>query len=84
MITQKEYAKRRKKLLKKMSNNSVGVMFSAEYRVRSNDTHYPYRQNSNFYYMSGFKEDKSALLFIKNNKKTKVTQVAVAEAEVAE
>jgi Xaa-Pro aminopeptidase len=72
MITQKEYAKRRKKLLKKMSNNSVGVMFSAEYKVRSNDTHYPYRQNSNFYYMSGFKEDKSALLFIKNNKKTKV------------
>jgi len=65
MISEKEYAKRRKKLLKKLSFNSVGVLFSSEYKTRSNDTSYPYRQNSNFYNMRGFDEDKSALVFVK-------------------
>jgi len=71
VIKEKEYASRRKKLLKKLSINSVAVLFSSEYKVRSNDTEYPFRQNSNFYYMSGFKENRSALVFIKTKKGSK-------------
>ncbi|MEA3331799.1 MAG: aminopeptidase P N-terminal domain-containing protein [Campylobacterota bacterium] len=71
MISEKEYASRRKKLAKKLSSNSVTVLFSSEFKIRSNDTEYPYRQNSNFYYLSGFKEDKSALVFVKMKKKVK-------------
>ncbi len=71
MISQKEYKNRRDKLLKKLSNNSIGVIFSATYKTRSNDTDYPYRQDSNFYYLTGFKEDNSALVFIKSKKDTK-------------
>lgn len=65
MIKESEYKKRRNTLAKKMPNNSVGVIFSAESATRSHDTHHPYRQDSNFYYLSGFKEDNAVLLFIK-------------------
>jgi Xaa-Pro aminopeptidase len=55
-----------------MKNNSVGVLFSAKHKIRSNDTEYPFRQDSNFYYMSGFKEDNSSLIFVKRKNETKV------------
>jgi Xaa-Pro aminopeptidase len=65
VIKESEYKKRRDSLAKKMPNNSVGVIFSAEPATRSHDTHHPYRQDSNFYYLSGFKEDNATLLFLK-------------------
>ena len=71
MIKEVEYKKRRDKLLCKLSKHSVGVVFSSGYKIRSNDTEYPFRQDSNFYYLSGFLEDSSCLVFIKKNKKTK-------------
>ncbi|MBA1432826.1 MAG: aminopeptidase P N-terminal domain-containing protein [Epsilonproteobacteria bacterium] len=71
MIQESEYKKRRERFAKKLKSNSVAILFSAEPKSRSNDTEYPYRQDSNFYYMSGFKEDKAALFFVKEKKKTK-------------
>ncbi|MBW6488117.1 aminopeptidase P N-terminal domain-containing protein [Sulfurimonas sp.] len=71
MIKESEYKKRRDSLAKKMPNNSVGVIFSAEPATRSHDTHHPYRQESNFYYLSGFKEDNAVLLFLKTKEVVK-------------
>ncbi len=71
VISEEEYVGRRKKLLSKLSKNSVAVLFAAQMKTRSHDTEYPFRQNSNFYYMCGFKEDNAALMFVKKNKKTK-------------
>jgi len=71
MIKEAEYKKRRAKLVKKLLNNSVTLLFSAEPKVRSNDTNYPYRQDSNFYYLTGFKEDNACLVFLKSRKQTK-------------
>ena len=68
LISEKEYRKRRVSLGRKLKPLSVAVLFAAEPKIRSNDTEYPYRQNSNFYYMSGFKEDNSALVIVKGNK----------------
>lgn len=65
MIDEKEYRQRRDALASKLSKNSVAVLFSSTYKTRSNDTEYPYRQNSNFYYMTGFKEDNSVLVIVK-------------------
>lgn len=65
MISEREYKKRRDSLAKKMSNNSIGIIFSSEYTTRSHDTQHPYRQDSNFYYLTGFKEDNSSLVFLK-------------------
>jgi Xaa-Pro aminopeptidase len=39
-----------------MDENSVAVIASAPEAVRSNDTHYRYRQDSDFYYLTGFSE----------------------------
>jgi len=71
MIQETEYISRRNLVAKELEKNSVAVILSAKQQTRSNDTQYPYRQNSNFYYLSGFKEENSALVIIKKNKKTK-------------
>lgn len=71
MIKETEYKQRRVSFSNKLKRNSVAVFTSAEQKVRSNDTEYPYRQNSNFYYLSGFKEDNAAIVFIKGNKTAK-------------
>lgn len=71
MIAQKEYKKRRTTLGKKLSVNSLTVLYSAKYKTRSNDTEYPYRQESNFYYLTGFKEDNASLVFVKSQSSTK-------------
>ena len=51
-----------------MKRDSVALICSAKVQNRSNDTEFPYRQNSNFYYLTGFKEDNSALLIVKKKK----------------
>ncbi|OHE05306.1 MAG: xaa-pro aminopeptidase, partial [Sulfurimonas sp. RIFCSPLOWO2_12_FULL_34_6] len=71
MIKESEYKKRRDSLVKKMSDNSIGVIFSAKYTTRSHDTQHPYRQDSNFYYLSGFKEDNAVLIFLKEKNRIK-------------
>ncbi|MDK9694523.1 MAG: aminopeptidase P N-terminal domain-containing protein [Sulfurimonas sp.] len=71
MILESGYKKRRDRLFKKLAKSSVALLFSAEASTRSHDTHHPYRQDSNFYYLSGFKEDNAILLFVKSSTKCK-------------
>ena len=71
MILEREYKSRRDKLISELPKQSVSVLFSTTYKTRSNDTLYPFRQDSNFYYMTGFKEDNAILMFIKKNQKSK-------------
>ena len=61
-IFQKELARRRKRVLQATDSNSVVCLFSAEQRGYSNDVHYPYRQDSNFYYLSGSVEDRMIMV----------------------
>ena len=84
MISEKEYRNRRVKLAKSLKNNSITLLYSATYQQRSNDTEYPFRQNSNFYYLSGFKEDKSILIIIKKDKKIKTILFVEKKDVVAE
>ena len=71
MIKEIEYQNRRVKLAGSMQSHSVAIVHSANYKTRSNDTEYPYRQDSNFYYLTGFKEDDSCLMILKKKKKFK-------------
>lgn len=71
MIKEDEYKKRREILADGFLKNSIAVIFSAEEAIRSHDTHHPYRQDSNFYYLSGFKEDNSVLMIIRTKKGVK-------------
>ena len=65
MIQEKEYISRRNKFAKSLKPYSVAILLSATMKQRSNDTEYPYRQDSNFYYLSGFKEDNAAIIIVK-------------------
>ena len=42
--------------------NGVAILFAAPERMRSNDTEYPYRQDSYFYYLSGFTEPEAMMI----------------------
>lgn len=63
--TKKELFSRREKLLSQMQPNSVALFFASPEVVRSNDTHYPYRQNSDFWYFTCFDEPEAVLVMIK-------------------
>lgn len=71
MIREKEYKQRRDSLAISMKSYSIALVHSALYKTRSNDTEYPYRQDSNFYYLTGFKEDNACLMLVKKKKKYK-------------
>ena len=65
------YKQRRDRLLE-MMNDGVAVLATARQQTRSNDTEHPFRQESNFYYLCGFEEDNSALVFVKSGDAAKV------------
>jgi Xaa-Pro aminopeptidase len=66
MISKKEYAARRKDLMSMMADNSIAVLAAAPEQVRSKDTLYPYKQSTNFSYLSGFSEPCAVMLLIPN------------------
>ena len=47
-----------------MAPNSIAIVPSARKQVRSRDTDYPFRQDSDFYYLSGFVEPESVLVLL--------------------
>jgi len=59
-----EYAKRRRSLMDLMSPNSIAIIPSAPVTVRNRDVENPFRQDSDFYYLSGFAEEHAALVLI--------------------
>lgn len=64
------YKNRRNIILKQM-DEGVSLVSSASMQVRSNDTEFPFRQESNFYYLTGFNEPECLLLLCKNAQDTK-------------
>ena len=64
MITNKEYSARRKELMSLMHSNSIAIISASPEKVRSRDTHYPYKQNVNLSYLCGFPESESVLVLI--------------------
>ncbi len=63
-ITKQEFTRRRKQLMAMMEDNSIAILPAAPERTRSRDTEYSFRQDSDFYYLSGFAEPESVLVLI--------------------
>lgn len=57
------YMKRRKQLAS-MMKSGVAVIPTAPERLRNRDAHYPYRFDSYFYYLTGFKEPEGVLVIV--------------------
>lgn len=60
-----EYQRRREQVLKRLAaadESAIAVIPSAHLATRSNDTEYPFRQNSDFFYLTGFNEPDAVLV----------------------
>ena len=57
-----EFKSRRNKLAKAIGKNGVAIVATADLSTRTNDTHYPFRSNSDFYYFTGFLEPNALML----------------------
>ncbi len=64
MISRAEFARRRRALMDLMGNNSIAILPSADECVRSRDTHFAFRQDSDFYYLTGFLEPDAVLVLL--------------------
>ncbi|MDP1765702.1 MAG: aminopeptidase P N-terminal domain-containing protein [Methylotenera sp.] len=58
-----EFKARRQKLIAGMSE-SIAIIPTAPEAIRNRDSHYPYRFDSYFYYLTGFKEPESVVILV--------------------
>lgn len=66
-MNKQEFISRRQALLEKMAPASAAVFFSAPPAQRNADSEYPYRQHSDFLYLTGFSEPEAVLVLIKSD-----------------
>lgn len=59
-----EYLRRRRALLELAGEDSILILPAAPERIRSHDTHHPYRQDSDFLYLGGFPEPEAVLVLV--------------------
>jgi Xaa-Pro aminopeptidase len=73
------FAANRQALLQSMEDNSIAVIPSAKLHVRNRDAEFPFRQSSDFFYLTGFTEDNACLVLVKKTsaKSNKLEQHAI-------
>ena len=64
MIEATEFVRRRRQLMRMAGRDAIVIVPAAPERVRSNDSHYAYRQDSDFHYLGGFPEPDAVLALI--------------------
>lgn len=63
-IRTSEYVRRRRQLMKLAGEDAILILPAAAERIRNRDSTYPYRQDSDFWYLSGFNEPEAVLVLI--------------------
>ncbi len=63
-MTPDEFAKRRDQLMRMMGDGSIAIVSSAPVQKRNRDIDYPFRQDSDFYYLTGFAEAHAVAVLI--------------------
>ncbi|MDW7549691.1 Xaa-Pro aminopeptidase [Pseudoalteromonas peptidolytica] len=66
MIKNSEFVARRARLIAALDNNAVAIIPAAVELTRSRDTEFPFRQDSDFFYLTGFKEPDAVLVLTKD------------------
>lgn len=62
------FASRRQKLLAQLSNKDAVILFGSSEVLRNGDVHFPFRQNSNFFYYTGYSEPDAIAVLLPENK----------------
>jgi Xaa-Pro aminopeptidase len=63
-ISKPEFARRRRDLMAQLEPDSIAIVPAAIEKVRNRDTDYPFRQDSDFYYLTGFAEPDAVLVLL--------------------
>lgn len=64
MIKSKEYQSRRRSFMNQMGDGSIAIIPGAREKVRSRDTNYAFRQDSDFSYLTGFPEPDAVAVLV--------------------
>ncbi|MCP5180904.1 MAG: aminopeptidase P N-terminal domain-containing protein [Pseudomonadales bacterium] len=59
-----EFRRRRQRLMELMQPGSLAVIPGGQRKIRNRDVEYPFRQDSDFYYLTGFTEDNALLVLV--------------------
>ena len=70
-LPKEEFEERRTRVFTQMQPNSALLLFSEIEKRRNNDCSYPFRQDSYFWYLTGFNEPNAALLLLKTEQTEK-------------
>jgi Xaa-Pro aminopeptidase len=63
-MTKAEFRRRRRQVMTMMGPNSVAVLPTAREAVRNRDVHFPFRPDSDFYYLTGFTEPEAVMVLV--------------------
>ena len=63
-MKQSEFKKRRKQLMQRVGEGNIALIGSASMHTRNRDVNYPFRQDSDFYYLTGFNEPDALAVFV--------------------
>ncbi|WP_109123717.1 aminopeptidase P N-terminal domain-containing protein [Dyella sp. C11] len=67
-ISSEEYTRRRRQLMRMAGDDAVLLIAAAPERVRNADANWPYRQDSDLHYLSGFPEPDAVLALLPGRK----------------
>lgn len=63
-----EFKRRRSQLMKMMAKNSIAILASSSEVIRNRDAHFPFRQDSDFLYLTGFNEPDAVMVLMPGRK----------------
>ena len=63
-MKQSEFIKRRKQLMQQVGRGNIAIIASSPTLIRNRDVNFPFRQDSDFYYLTGFNEANALAVFI--------------------
>jgi len=63
-----EFKRRRSQLMKMMGKDTIAILPSACEIIRNRDAHFPFRQDSDFLYLTGFNEPDAVMVLIPGRK----------------
>ena len=63
-MNNREFSKRRHSLMRMIGKGAIAILPAAPMRMRNRDVEFPYRQDSDFYYLTGFAEPDAVLVLV--------------------
>ena len=68
VMEEKEFTRRRKRLMQMMGHGDIAILPTAPVKIRNRDAEYPYRADSDFYYLTGFPEPEAVAVIMPGRK----------------